>query len=435
MTLSRSSARPATLTVVLGVLLALTLSLLPAPSHAAVDASAACPSSGVPRSGAPAGVHTSSVDCLEWYGIRIYPTSAFDAGRYATRGELAAFLAGVIDASEKSGAGSTSHSFADIRGHRHEQSIARLSNLGVIHGYDARTFGPDDQVTRAQMAALLMRAGVQVHGLTLPALSGRFPFGDVAASSVHYDNISRLARSGITQGVSATRYDPGGRVTRGQAASFTVRMFSLVVADGGADAKSPEAGRWRNLATNADPGFNETTAYADRANRALTSFDYAGNELCTEYTRTGAVMAFSGDLGTARNGLAKLSFGSREGQPTCVWTAPEGNPGAPTLTTYRKPASTWRAAPSGCFTPTGIGSGLYAGVSNVWFCERGPSGEMHLEARIGQHVYVTTSRDGTYRATPPMPGTPHGFWELFSLNADTARILEGLPTNIPGLDS
>ena len=421
--------------LVAAVLLALSASLMPTPAHATVDTQVACPSSGVPRSGASAGVHTPSVDCLEWYGIRIYPTASFDAGRFATRGEIAAFLAGVIDASERAGAGSSAHSFTDIRGHRHERAIARLSNLGVIHGYDARTFGPDDRVTRAQMAALLMRAGVQVHDLSLQPLSGRFPFADVPSGNVHHDNISRLARSRITEGVTADRYDPGGHVSRGQAASFTVRMFALIVADGGAAAKTPEPGRWRNLATSADPGFNQTTAAGGRHRAALTSFDYAGNPMCTEYARAVAIMVFVGDLGVAHNGLAKLSFSSREGQPACVWTAPEGNAGAPTLTTYRKPASAWRAAPSGCFTPTGLGVGFYADVTNVWFCERGPSGEMQLEARIGQHVYVSTSRDGTYRATPPLPGTPHGFWEMYFLSADTARILEGLPTNIPGLDS
>jgi hypothetical protein len=55
-----------------------------------------------------------------------------------------------------------------------------------------------------------------------PALVSR-DFSDVGMDSVHYDDINCLAYYGITTGMTADTYDPGGHVTRWQMALFLTR--------------------------------------------------------------------------------------------------------------------------------------------------------------------------------------------------------------------
>ncbi len=49
-------------------------------------------------------------------------------------------------------------SFTDIRGHWAENEIKEMAAMGIINGRDAKTFDPEAPVTRAEIAALLVRA-------------------------------------------------------------------------------------------------------------------------------------------------------------------------------------------------------------------------------------------------------------------------------------
>jgi hypothetical protein len=69
------------------------------------------------------------------------------------------------------------------------------------------------------MATFLARA------LDLPAAT-RDHFTDDNGTT-HEPNINRLAEAGITAGCSATRYCPGGIVTRAQMATFLTRAFDV----------------------------------------------------------------------------------------------------------------------------------------------------------------------------------------------------------------
>lgn len=53
-------------------------------------------------------------------------------------------------------------------------------------------------------------------------------FADVAATSVHATSIDCIAWRAITQGRTATTYEPGGMITRGQMASMLARTISTV---------------------------------------------------------------------------------------------------------------------------------------------------------------------------------------------------------------
>ena len=97
--------------------------------------------------------------------------------------------------------------------------IAWVYDEGITTGCVIDLFCPNNAVTRGAMATFLSRA------LNLPPTSTDFFTDD--EGNVHEANINRIAAAGITAGCSATRYCPGGTVTRGQMATFLSRAFDL----------------------------------------------------------------------------------------------------------------------------------------------------------------------------------------------------------------
>ena len=76
-----------------------------------------------------------------------------------TRGQMAAFLGRAL----KLAAPSSPIIFTDSRGHLFEGAISRLAHAGITVGCNPPTnnrFCPNSFVTRGQMAAFLVRAGL-----------------------------------------------------------------------------------------------------------------------------------------------------------------------------------------------------------------------------------------------------------------------------------
>jgi 5'-nucleotidase len=119
----------------------------------------------------------------------------------------------------------TGDRFTDDDGNIHEANIEAIAAAGITRGNnppDNDEFGPKDAVTRGQMAAFLARA------LGLPA-SATDHFSD-DDGSIFEDAINAIADVGITLGCNPPTNDnfcPDDTVTRGQMASFLVRVLGL----------------------------------------------------------------------------------------------------------------------------------------------------------------------------------------------------------------
>lgn len=115
--------------------------------------------------------------------------------------------------------------FLDDDGNLHEGSIEAIAAVGITKGCDSLhiRFCPDMPVTRAEMAAFLLRA-LEHDGHLLPY---RGTFDDVDPSDWYAGVVEHLADHAITRGCSAdgTRFCPESPVTRAQMASFLVRAF------------------------------------------------------------------------------------------------------------------------------------------------------------------------------------------------------------------
>ncbi len=108
---------------------------------------------------APGDTHAESIDALAAADIvRGQTSTTFGANAAVTRGQLAS----IISRTHEQVFGATlphdsTVSFADIAGSVHETGIIRLASAEVVTGHTDGTFGPEQQVTRAQMAAFLGR--------------------------------------------------------------------------------------------------------------------------------------------------------------------------------------------------------------------------------------------------------------------------------------
>ncbi|GEM_PF-1308023 len=137
---------------------------------------------------------------------------------YVTRAQMAAFIVRAQGYSSLA-----ADFFVDDEGHVLENAINRLRTAGVTQGCNPPTndrYCPDDFVTRGQMAAFLVRA------FGYSAIGGDFFVDD--EGHVFENAINRLRTAGVTQGCNPPvndRYCPDDYVTRGQMAAFLKRAL------------------------------------------------------------------------------------------------------------------------------------------------------------------------------------------------------------------
>jgi hypothetical protein len=118
------------------------------------------------------------------------------------------------------------NTFTDDDGNIHEANIEAIAKIGITVGCNPPlndNFCPSRTVTRAEMAAFLIRAIGEAENLK--PYQGTFP--DVAAGQWYAGYVERLAELGITLGFEDGTYRPGDVVNRAQMAAFLVRAFNL----------------------------------------------------------------------------------------------------------------------------------------------------------------------------------------------------------------
>jgi hypothetical protein len=112
----------------------------------------------------------------------------------------------------------------DIAGTTHEAAIRCIAGYEIALGYRDGRFGPNDTITRGQMASFIGRtlatAGAIPRDIELDGGS----FSDTAGNT-HEAMIELISTLGIAQGRTDGTYGPGEDVTRGQMAAFLTRLI------------------------------------------------------------------------------------------------------------------------------------------------------------------------------------------------------------------
>ncbi len=131
-----------------------------------------------------------------------------------TRGQMAAFLVKALGLPAATG-----NSFTDDDASYFEADIEALRASGITAGCTETTYCPDRSVTRAEMAAFLVR-GFNLDG----AVTNTFVDDD---GSFFESDIEALVASGVTSGCLTTSYCPEAPVTREQMAAFLIRALAV----------------------------------------------------------------------------------------------------------------------------------------------------------------------------------------------------------------
>ena len=120
--------------------------------------------------------------------------------------------------------------FADINGHTSQAAIEALAARGVISGMTDETFAPDETMTRAEFAIIVVR------GLGLPETAETNVFADVSDTAWFCAYVNAAYAYGIVNGVSDTEFAPENTITREEAAVMVTRAARLCGMDTEMDA-------------------------------------------------------------------------------------------------------------------------------------------------------------------------------------------------------
>lgn len=178
-----------------------------------------------------AGVHQRSVDCVADQGIATGRDGAYHPDDRVTRAQMASFIARTLEAAgDRDLPTDPADSFGDDDGNTHEHRIDQLAEIGVVQGRSEDRYDPDGYVTRAQMAAFLLRAASWNH---MGAIDRYPPVGDDAyfldiGDTVHADSIRSGYELWLHEGTAPGEYDPHEHVTRDAMATFLTRVLDLI---------------------------------------------------------------------------------------------------------------------------------------------------------------------------------------------------------------
>jgi len=125
-------------------------------------------------------------------------------------------------------------SFSDVPAtHWAAQAIKSLAVKGIVEGMNSKQFAPEARVTRAQFAAMLVRA--------LDAEAGKKPaagvFADVPRGAWYAPYAEAAFRLGIATGRDEERFAPNDAITREEMAIMLLRAYRAIGAEGKAASK------------------------------------------------------------------------------------------------------------------------------------------------------------------------------------------------------
>ncbi|MFB0921451.1 MAG: S-layer homology domain-containing protein, partial [Oscillospiraceae bacterium] len=112
-------------------------------------------------------------------------------------------------------------SFTDISAHWAESAINDMGSRKVVTGVGNNLYAPDRSITRAEFAAVIVRAMGLSQGTT------ESEFTDVALGDWFNGYVDTAAKYGLITGYDSLSYGPNGNITREQAMAVIARAMKL----------------------------------------------------------------------------------------------------------------------------------------------------------------------------------------------------------------
>ena len=225
-----------------------------------------------------AGNVSETEQYVAFIGDRTITTEAenFRPNETLNRAMFASFVIRALGEDTSELAAPEADPFDDVsKDNTHAPAIKRAADLGIIGGYGDGTFGPRDEVTRQQMALMVIRAlGDEYLEMAENAESA---FDDTSAAS-YAGHIAIAAELGILGGYGDGNFGPTADATRGQAAKIVSLFF---VNDTLNKAETAEEITAAKALLEVLPAGGEATKIAARADEKAAELEYikGGNNL------------------------------------------------------------------------------------------------------------------------------------------------------------
>ncbi|NLC08249.1 MAG: hypothetical protein GX755_09860 [Syntrophomonadaceae bacterium] len=149
--------------------------------------------------------------------IQGYPDGQFKPNNQITRAEFATVVVKAYQLPAKSG-----KVFDDTANHWAKEYIATAAAAGLVNGYDSTKFGPNDPVTREQMAVMIVKAN------QLKPTSASYTFADGAdIADWAKDAVMTASENNLITGYPDNTFKPKGQATRAEAVTLIVKALKL----------------------------------------------------------------------------------------------------------------------------------------------------------------------------------------------------------------
>lgn len=152
-------------------------------------------------------------------------TDVFAPDKSLTRAEAAAILVRALNLKPVQPITSDTEPFGDVENnHWAKNDIIIANQHGLMKGKDKGRFAPDDNVTREEMAVILDR----IIGVSASHVGEEKDFRDVKEGHWSHGAIQNMSKQGIFGGFDDQTFRPTERLTRGQMASILNRIAPII---------------------------------------------------------------------------------------------------------------------------------------------------------------------------------------------------------------
>lgn len=146
-----------------------------------------------------------------------YEDKTFRPNQEMTRAEVATMFVRLLD--NKSNTGSQAKSFKDVKVKDwYADSVAYASYRGIVSGYPDGTFKPNAPISRAEFTSIAARFADLTKTEPLS-------FSDVAKGNWAYDSIAKASSQGWLSGYPDGTFRPNNKINRAEVTSITNRML------------------------------------------------------------------------------------------------------------------------------------------------------------------------------------------------------------------
>ncbi|KAA8786509.1 hypothetical protein EC604_22010 [Paenibacillus amylolyticus] len=147
--------------------------------------------------------------------------------------------------------------FADVNSHWAKDAVNDMGSRMIVNGVTDTTFNPNNNITRAEFAAIIVRA------LGLPAGKGNTSFSDVRSDAWYAGAVETAVSYKLINGFEDGTFRPQNTITREQAMTIVAKAMSLT----GLAERTPVSDATATLADFAD--YSQISGWA-KDNLALT---------------------------------------------------------------------------------------------------------------------------------------------------------------------